>query len=93
MAGTWVQVHALPTCDLCREKKARLDLRTSHGPWGNFCVDCAAQAVVYGLWSGRLGTGFGQVLTLNDDPRVEAEVTRAVRRARLALLDGVEVEP
>jgi hypothetical protein len=80
--GTWVQVHKLPTCDVCRVTKARLDIRTSQGPWGNFCVKCAAAAIRDGVWTGKLGTGYGQVLTLNDDPAVEAEVMRAVRRGR-----------
>jgi len=76
--GRWVQVTTLPTCDLCGEAEARFDLRTTQGPWGNFCVGCAAKARDTGLWLGALGTGYGQVLTLNDDPNVEGEVMRAV---------------
>jgi hypothetical protein len=79
--GDWVQVPRLPTCDICREREARFDLRTSQGPWGNFCLGCAVEAHRDGLWNGELGTGHGQVLTLNDDPKVKAEVLRALGAA------------
>lgn len=58
----YVRVASLPDCDLCGEP-ARLDVKTTRGPWGNFCVPCATSS---GLWNGQLGTGIGQALVLDD---------------------------
>jgi hypothetical protein len=75
--GEWVQVAKLPSCDVCGGD-ARVDVKTTFGPWGNFCVQCAADARWTGVWLGQLGTGYGQVLTLNDDPNVAPEVLRDI---------------
>lgn len=32
-----IQVHELPTCDLCGEP-APYDVKTTQGPWGNLCA-------------------------------------------------------
>lgn len=64
MAGTWVLVRALPTCDFGTEP-AKYDGATSIGPWANMCEAHFRQ---YGL---GLGVGRGQRLVVGGEPVTE----------------------
>ena len=55
-----VRVAALPKCDFCG-KPAKVDGKTSIGPWANMCWEC------YGRYGIGLGEGMGQqLLTANE---------------------------
>lgn len=53
-----VEVAVLPTCDICGKAKARYDIRTWTGRWGNACPTCWPQVRA----TPDLGTGKGQYL-------------------------------
>lgn len=71
MAATWTHTTELPTCDLCKQMAetladqskvklcvARVDGRTTHGPWAAMCLGHYRN---YGV---GLGVGMGQYLLL-----------------------------
>lgn len=57
--GTKVEMDVIPTCDICRTRKAKYDAKTIHGPWAYMCQ---SDWQVYGGTGGKLGTGYGQEL-------------------------------
>lgn len=54
-------------CDACRRhlEKAFYDMRSLHGPWGNFCPRCAFG----GPGIGKVGPGLGQEYEQQPDGR------------------------
>lgn len=55
--GHVVLVKEMPVCDGCHEKMGCWDVKTTQGPWGNFCTTCAPAYAA----SNTTGTGKGQL--------------------------------
>jgi len=56
-----VKVAVIPKCDFCKVAEALVDAKTKYGPWAYMCEPCWIQN-----GTGRLGTGFGQKLELDE---------------------------
>jgi len=53
---TSVKVSYLPICNICKQRPAKYDGKTTRGPWANMCQKCFEN---YGV---GLGLGKGQKL-------------------------------
>ena len=65
--GTVAYVATMPMCDICTVNgdptvPAQYDAKTTEGPWANLCI---THFRLYG--PGKLGTGLGQKLVLEQD--------------------------
>jgi hypothetical protein len=74
MAHT-VTLTKLPACNFCSVNTAAVDGKSRFGPWGFMCTEC------FPLYGVGIGTGLGQVLTLDETTAAEvAELALALSR-------------
>ena len=69
--STTAVVVEIPTCDICKKRKARYDARSKFGPWGYMCEFCWYDNRA----THELGTGNGQILVLQNET-VDEMLTR-----------------